>query len=55
MAEFSLDDQVLRDPNLNLELLLLEERLIAIKLLSIQDVKDIQKMKNPAYEVKRIE
>jgi len=38
-----------------LELLELEEKLIAIKVLSIEDIKHIKYMSNPEYEVKRVE
>lgn len=40
MAEFSQHEGVLRNPNLNLELLELEEKLIATRLITIEDVKN---------------
>lgn len=54
MVEFSSNEAILRNPNLNLDLLLLEEKLLSLKLLSIQDIKNTSNMKNSDYEVRRV-
>ena len=55
MVELSRGDRVLREPNLNLEMLQLEEKLLAVRLLSISDIKNVEEMKDPASEVRRVE
>jgi hypothetical protein len=55
MVEVSGRENVMRDPNLNLELLLLEEKLMAINVLNIQDIKNVRQMSSAAYEVRRVE
>jgi hypothetical protein len=45
MVEFSENEQILRNPSLNLELLELEEKLLAIKLINIEDIKNPANMK----------
>ena len=42
MVELSRGDRVLREPNLNLEMLQLEEKLLAVRLLSISDIKNVE-------------
>ena len=55
MVELSRGEKVLREPNLNLEMLQLEEKLLAVRLLSISDIKNIENMKDSAAEVRRVE
>ena len=40
MVQFSQQESILRNPNLNLDLLELEEKMLATKLLTIEDVKN---------------
>ena len=46
MVDMSSEEQIIRDPNINLELLLLEEKLLSVKLLSINDIKNVDQMKD---------
>jgi len=46
---------VLRDPNINLDLLLLEEKLLGLHLLNIHDIKNPQEIHSTNYEIKRVE
>ena len=55
MVEFSENEQILRNPSLNLELLELEEKLLAIKLINIEDIKNPANMKESQYEVRRVQ
>lgn len=55
MVDLSKDELILRDPNINLDLLLLEEKLLALHLISIQDIKNPQQLHVSSYEIKRVE
>ena len=46
MVHFSQQEQILRNPNLNLDLLELEEKLLVTKLLTIEDVKNPEGIAN---------
>jgi nicotinamidase-related amidase len=55
MVQFSQQEQVLRNPNLNLDLLELEEKLLATRLLTIDDVKNPEGIADGEGEVRRVE
>jgi hypothetical protein len=55
MVEFSQTEEVLRNPNLNFELLELEEKLMATKLITIDDIKNPKDIANSETEVARVE
>ena len=55
MADFSQHEGLLRNPNLNLELLELEEKLIATRLITIEDVKNPKGIADTEAEIARIE
>ena len=55
IVELSRGDRVLRELNLNFERLQLEEKLLAVRLLSILDIKKVKEMKGPASEVRKVE
>lgn len=55
MADFSQHEGVLRNPNLNLELLELEEKLIATRLITIEDVKNPKGINDTEAEIARVE
>lgn len=45
----------MRNPNLNLDLLNIEEKLLNLKLISMEDIKNINRIKDSKLEIKRIE
>lgn len=51
MVRFSQQESILRNPNLNFELLELEEKLLATKLLTIDDVKNAEAIADAESEV----
>jgi hypothetical protein len=56
MVDFSKTEEILRNPNLNYELLDLEEKLLAIKLINIKDIQNPQSIRDhPDLEIKRVE
>lgn len=55
MVRFSQQESILRNPNLNFELLELEEKLLVTKLLTIDDLKNPESIADVETEVQRVE
>lgn len=55
MVKFSQQESILRNPNLNFEMLELEEKLLATKLLTIEDLKNPDSIAEGDSEVQRVE
>lgn len=55
MADFSQHEALLRNPNINLELMELEEKLLATRLITIEDVKNPRAISDSEAEIARVE
>lgn len=55
MVELSESKAILRHPEINLELLELEEMLLVKQLISIADIKSPERLDNNELELKRVE
>ena len=55
MVELSSTESVMRNPNLNLDLLQIEEKMLALGLLSIEDIREPKNISNSDLEVGRVE